>query len=280
MNSTPESSPEAVQLVRELRRLRESAGLSLAGLAARTAYSKSSWARYLGGDQPVPRGAVEALCRVAGERPGRLIALWELADAEWSGRARTTAPRDQGAAQPRTAAAQDSADPPARSRAWPRPGPKGVLLAVVAAATLAAAGAGVALVRGGKAPGEPAQDTAPATYMPGCTGRTCEGKSPVAMGCGGAAAMVKSLVVHTAGGGQRVEIRYGTVCRAVWARASHLRRGDRVELTVRGGPAKAIRARPEDEDEYVSTTMTPVGDPQGTRVCLLPARGARECVEV
>ncbi|MEU0039645.1 hypothetical protein [Streptomyces sp. NPDC006333] len=61
-------------------------------LAERSAYSKSSWQRYLNGNQLVPRKAVVALCAMAGEPPGRLLALWELADQEWSGRARATTP--------------------------------------------------------------------------------------------------------------------------------------------------------------------------------------------
>ncbi|MBL0781675.1 helix-turn-helix domain-containing protein, partial [Streptomyces albidoflavus] len=82
--------PECRRLLGELRSLRERSGHSLAALAAATPYSKSSWGRYLSGAQPVPRAAVVALCQVAGERPGRLLALWELADAEWSGRGACT----------------------------------------------------------------------------------------------------------------------------------------------------------------------------------------------
>ncbi|MER6311075.1 helix-turn-helix transcriptional regulator, partial [Streptomyces sp. NPDC001657] len=70
-----------------MRELRGRTGLSLAALAARTPYSKSSWERYLNGKKLPPRDAVEALCRLAGEPAGRLLALWELADAAWSGRA-------------------------------------------------------------------------------------------------------------------------------------------------------------------------------------------------
>ncbi|NEE42302.1 helix-turn-helix domain-containing protein, partial [Streptomyces sp. SID7982] len=77
---------ECRRVLDELRSLRERSGRSLAGLAAATAYSKSSWGRYLSGAQPVPRAAVVALCQVAGEPPARVLALWELADAEWSGR--------------------------------------------------------------------------------------------------------------------------------------------------------------------------------------------------
>ena len=67
--------------------LRAATGLSVAALAAKTPYSKSSWERYLNGRTLPPREAVEELCRLAGEPTGRCLALWELAEAETSGRA-------------------------------------------------------------------------------------------------------------------------------------------------------------------------------------------------
>jgi transcriptional regulator with XRE-family HTH domain len=80
----PDSLPrEARHLVEQLRRLKDRSGLSLAELARRTAYSKSSWQRYLSGAKQPPRGAVQALCRVAGADQARLLALWDLADPAW-----------------------------------------------------------------------------------------------------------------------------------------------------------------------------------------------------
>ncbi|POX54269.1 transcriptional regulator [Streptomyces sp. Ru71] len=58
--------PEVRNFVAQLRELKDATGLSLAALGARTAYSKSSWQRYLNAVQPPPRQAVTALCRVAG----------------------------------------------------------------------------------------------------------------------------------------------------------------------------------------------------------------------
>ncbi|MFF4758958.1 helix-turn-helix domain-containing protein [Streptomyces sp. NPDC001292] len=78
---------ECDRLAGTLRGLRARTGLSLAGLADKTQYSKSSWERYLNGKTVPPRQAVEALCALAGEDPGRPLALWELAEAVWSGRA-------------------------------------------------------------------------------------------------------------------------------------------------------------------------------------------------
>ncbi|WP_405408742.1 helix-turn-helix domain-containing protein [Streptomyces decoyicus] len=80
---------ENSRLAERMRELRRRTGLTLAALAERTPYSKSSWERYLNAKKLPPRGAVEALCLLAGEPPGQLVALWELADAAWSGRGRS-----------------------------------------------------------------------------------------------------------------------------------------------------------------------------------------------
>ncbi|MFE6175037.1 helix-turn-helix domain-containing protein [Streptomyces sp. NPDC056464] len=56
----------------QLRALRRRTSLSPAGPAHRLPYGKSSRSRYLNGRAPVPRQAVEVLCRLAGEpRSGR-----------------------------------------------------------------------------------------------------------------------------------------------------------------------------------------------------------------
>ncbi|WP_217235125.1 helix-turn-helix transcriptional regulator [Streptomyces sp. AC555_RSS877] len=78
--------PEVRHFVEQLRLLKDRTGLSLVALGARTAYSKSSWHRYLNATQPPPRQAVAALCRIAGldgtdaERCG---VRWELAVQAW-----------------------------------------------------------------------------------------------------------------------------------------------------------------------------------------------------
>ncbi|OKK08172.1 hypothetical protein AMK26_03885 [Streptomyces sp. CB03234] len=67
------------QLLVQLRRLKDRSGLSLAALANRTGYSRSSWERYLNGKQPVPREAVEELAQVCGTDPTRLVVLHQVA---------------------------------------------------------------------------------------------------------------------------------------------------------------------------------------------------------
>ncbi|MFI0739629.1 helix-turn-helix domain-containing protein [Streptomyces sp. NPDC021100] len=71
------------QFVVQLRRLKDRSGLSLAALAAKTSYSRSSWERYLNGRQLPPRGAVEELARVCGTDAARLLVLHEIAEEAW-----------------------------------------------------------------------------------------------------------------------------------------------------------------------------------------------------
>ncbi|MDJ1135988.1 peptidoglycan-binding protein [Streptomyces iconiensis] len=69
-----------------MRRLKDHSGLTLAALSSRTAYSKSSWERYLNGKKLPPRAAVEELARVTDTDPTRLSVLYEVAwEAEAAG---------------------------------------------------------------------------------------------------------------------------------------------------------------------------------------------------
>lgn len=87
-----ELPPEVQHFVEQLRLLKDRTGLSLVALGARTAYSKSSWQRYLNATQPPPRQAVVALCRVAGEDAERFGVRWELAVRVWPRPATQTVP--------------------------------------------------------------------------------------------------------------------------------------------------------------------------------------------
>ncbi|NSL42715.1 helix-turn-helix transcriptional regulator, partial [Streptomyces sp. 8P21H-1] len=75
--------PQVRQFVVHLRRLKDHSGLGLAALADRTAYSRSSWDRYLNGKALPPLGAVEALARACDTDPVRLVAQWEVAAEAW-----------------------------------------------------------------------------------------------------------------------------------------------------------------------------------------------------
>ncbi|CAL9444400.1 hypothetical protein SUDANB120_02309 [Streptomyces sp. enrichment culture] len=273
---------ECGQLAAELRRLRERTGLSLAALARRTPYSKSSWERYLNGKQPPPRKAVEALCAVAHEPPARLLALWELADSAWSGRARPagSAPAAPGGPAPAVAAPAASAavdGPPAPpARRWR---PAAAAAGAVCAAALAA-GAALLALRGPEPERAAAGPEEKPIRNPGCAAESCTGQDPTRMGCGGAG-MVDTVLAADAAGGRHLELRHGGMCRAVWVRASGLAAGDRVELSVPGGAQPQVLLMSEGAlGTYVSTPMAAAAKgPAGARMCLLPA-GAAEAARV
>ncbi|GHC69680.1 hypothetical protein GCM10010349_44680 [Streptomyces flavofungini] len=135
--------PEVRHLVEQLRRLKDHTGLSLVALGSRTAYSKSSWQRYLNAQQPPPREAVLALCRVAGVDGARPLAGWELAVKVWpragevsgAGAAEVPAPGGRTAGAP----APSPADTPpvAPVRVVRRPAPSWRLVACSALAVIA-----------------------------------------------------------------------------------------------------------------------------------------------
>ncbi|MGW1981662.1 DUF2690 domain-containing protein [Streptomyces collinus] len=79
-----ELDPQIKEFTGQLRRLVDRSGLSIAVLADRTGYSKTSWERYLGGRLLAPKGAVIALAEVTGASPVHLTTLWELAERAWS----------------------------------------------------------------------------------------------------------------------------------------------------------------------------------------------------
>ncbi|CAM5259175.1 hypothetical protein GCM10010329_05200 [Streptomyces spiroverticillatus] len=284
--AAPVPGGDRAHLAAELRELRVGTGLSLAALATRTPYSKSSWERYLNGKKPVPRQAVEALCTVAGEPSARLLALWELADASWSGRSAEAASVPE---EPVYELGREPEPVPVRKKWLPY-----ALLAGGALAGAAVAVVGIAALGAGGGPGAGAspRPSRAVAVEAGCLGAQCVGRTPKGMGCGQSGA-ASSLVDRTAKGGQRLEIRYSSVCRSVWVRASFLKVGDRValypaladETEARDErdekPPKAMRAEAVDVGDATDWVVTPMlapRDPSGVRACLEPvAGGAPEC---
>ncbi|MFJ9208144.1 helix-turn-helix domain-containing protein [Streptomyces sp. NPDC102264] len=309
---------ECERLAGELSALRARTGLSLVALAGRTPYSKSSWQRYLNGTKPLPRQAVTALCALAGEPPGRLLALWELADAAWSGRAaadtgagakagagagagaarglsppspipaQTGQGGPAGPAGPTGSAATPKTPPASPTPSPPGGAPRGRRRTAVLAATAVVAVVTVATVLAAWLSGdggvrrdvpEDVVWSMAGPQRPGCTGPACEGEDPAPMQCGVEGAMT-TLGSLTATGGQRLQLRYGETCRTVWVRATGLRVGDRVVLTVPGRREQQIAAvARRDTGRYLVTPMVPADDPSEARACLLPEGGGeQECL--
>ncbi|GAA1012115.1 hypothetical protein STXM2123_2744 [Streptomyces sp. F-3] len=79
-----ELDPQIKEFMSQLRQLVDRSGLSIAALADRTGYSRTSWERYLNGRLLAPKGAVVALAEATGTDPVHLTTLWELAERAWS----------------------------------------------------------------------------------------------------------------------------------------------------------------------------------------------------
>ena len=133
----------------------------------------------------------------------------------------------------------------------------------------------------GRAPGQrpsgaaggaaPALPQAPArTFPPLCSGATCTGQDPKAMGCGQDAWTAAATWLY----GSYVELRYSPVCRAAWGRISSAGVGDRVRVYGRGDRGEENRIRYET-DTY--TPMVASAEPSEARACALLTTGKKGC---
>ncbi|PKR43013.1 XRE family transcriptional regulator [Streptomyces sp. EAG2] len=273
---------ECAHLARELAGLRATTGLSLAGLAARTTASKSSWQRYLGGTQIPPPELVTELCALAGEPPARLLALRELAELSRRHPQPRPAPaepsRESGPARaedPPTAGTPDAGRPHAPPAA-PAPTPffRRRKVALAGAGALAtAAGVAGALLLGGA--GEDPEDTG---LWPGCVGERCRGKQAQSQGCGLKGSGMRTVAEREFGRQTVVELRYSPSCRASWVRVRFGATGDRIEITGPDEESQSAEVLDEfDAENYLPTPML-AGGPEGMTACLVQAgSGERHC---
>ncbi|GAA2422430.1 helix-turn-helix domain-containing protein [Streptomyces glaucus] len=273
----PALSPERARLAAALRELKTRTGLSLAGLAAKTPYSKSSWERYLNGKTLPPRQAVRDLCRLAGEAEGRCLALWEIAESQWSGRATEGTPAGPDTPPRRPDAAAPAEPGPAR--AGPA-GHRGVAAVAVLASVCAVAVGGVAVAlltlphRDGARSAPPPSSS---VTGPLCRGAACEGGNPMHMRCGVGPSTLASYRTAT---GARLELRHSRACGTGWARMWNTRIGDRLTVTA-GGPTRSAQVKNRlDTEEFVFTPMTVARPGAVVRACFRPAAdGGRECFD-
>lgn len=290
-------SPECARLAAALREVKERTGLSMAGLASKTPFSKSSWERYLNGKTLPPREAVRELCRLAGAPDGRCLALWEIAESEWRGRG-TGEPRTEGRSQEPKPSPTAAPPPPPAPRPPPqevtRAGHKGLAAVAVLASVSAVAVGGVAVALFLL----PDQDVgsrssaSPSATGPRCRGAACEGKSPMHMKCG---VGPDTLASHRTATGAWLELRHSEACGTSWARMWGTRIGDRIEMTVSGrdglgdggglgdGDGRVRSAEVEDDvdaEAYVYTLMAVTRPGAVVEACFQPAAGGRrECFD-
>lgn len=121
-----ELDPQVREFATQLRRLVDKSGLSIAAVADRTGYSKTSWERYLNGRLLAPKGAIVALAEVTGTNPLHLTTMWELSERAWS---RSEMRHDMTMEAIRITQARDAlgefgGDGPGASRPGPGTGPR------------------------------------------------------------------------------------------------------------------------------------------------------------
>ncbi|MFF2749634.1 DUF2690 domain-containing protein [Kitasatospora sp. NPDC058048] len=244
-----ELSEPARRLAEELRAVKDSAGLSLSELAARTHYSRASWERWLNGKRVVTEQALDALAGTVDCDAAALRALWRQAVAgpqaaapvtgpdagsgagagEDAGpgpeepAAKNPAPEETTAPEPATdeAPATGQESGPAPLVWWRRPA---ALLsgAAVLALLLVLVGLRISRHDGQASAADRPAATAdagtspsakPAPGAPACQAVGCAHKDPKTTGCGKDARTLQTQVI----GKVVVYLRYSQTCRAAWA---------------------------------------------------------------
>ncbi|MFI0786321.1 DUF2690 domain-containing protein [Streptomyces lydicus] len=244
------------RLVERLRALKEQTGLSLVDLAARTAYSKSAWHRYLNGGKFPPRPAVEALGRIAGADPAGLLALWGIAQHAGTGLRTPTppTPRPRG---------------PARRR---------LDLGAVVLTTVCTVLAAAAFLSGAVlSPTGPADDASDAAS---CRGESCQGRYPHPANCSQDARTESSVTVAA----YVVRLRFSPTCSAVWSEVhTHTARGVR-EVSIKTGPEEGLTSYPRGRADGSTSPMLAASDPRTAEACAVVmdklACASREAPEI
>ncbi|MBL1110170.1 DUF2690 domain-containing protein [Streptomyces sp. 5-8] len=263
------------QLVTELRTLKIRSGVSLAALAERTPYSKSSWERYLNGKTLPPRQAVTILGKLSDAEPARLEALWELANAAAHDQQAGGGRPAQRAPQPATPAdATEVASAPSDEGRRRR---RDARLLWTAALLLALLLVGTAVVLVNRDSSAGTARAAISATEPGtrqvdvnCFADSCAGKDPKEAGCGGdawTAALTKVQQVY-------VELRYSDACRAAWARISWGRPGDIARIV---GPRHSVHQNKVHYDTDTYSAMLAAPTPSAVKACAVLTSGRHGC---
>ncbi|MEU3740736.1 XRE family transcriptional regulator [Streptomyces sp. NPDC032198] len=105
-----------------------------------------------------------------------------------------------------------------------------------------------------------------------CTGKSCTGKDPETMGCGGELA---GTTTRATVGKAVIEVRYSKTCGAAWARITQAAPGDKV--TISGDGAKQNGTVNADFDAY--TPMVAVKDGASAEACATLKAGQTGCTK-
>ncbi|MFE0132199.1 DUF2690 domain-containing protein [Streptomyces sp. NPDC059037] len=122
----------------------------------------------------------------------------------------------------------------------------------------------------------PASPTTSDTDLPAgveCSGKSCTGKDPETMGCGGELARTTTRATV---GKALIEVRYSKACGAAWARITQAAVGDKVTISA-GSGAKQAGTVNADFDAY--TPMTAVKDGASAEACATLKSGVTGCTK-
>lgn len=256
---------ECARLTAELRAMRERSALTLAVLAQESAYSRSSWQRFLNGTALPPWPAVRTLCRLAGESEPQVRALWELAESAWSRRG-AIAPAPAAGVQDDPAPDGDAqvieepapAPPAVVHRPFGRAGqPWGLVAAAFAAGLAFCLAVTIVVTRPWAGAADTTAGLAPTSALRVlCTGTACNGHDAGVALCGRQPQTLLHLQTRS---GAWLEIRYNPRCGAAWARFWNTHLGDGLTLTVPGQPAQSVIVNdPGSVDTFLYTPMAAV----------------------
>ena len=231
---------EAQALAAELRRLRQAKGLSLAELARRTHYSKSSWERWLNGRRPVPEDALARFAEAMAEDAEVIRARAQVRAAGESAAgepaAATAAAAEALSATPAAGEAVVADVPLQNAGRSPRPWTTRRRVAFGFPAAVGVLGLATVpfLLHG--APKRTASAAAPAGASARATGAPCRAAGcdrldPQTAGCGGDAVTLATQYVKTS----IIYLRYSPSCQAAWAKITDSAPGDTVSIVTSAG---------------------------------------------
>ncbi|MEV8318730.1 XRE family transcriptional regulator [Streptomyces sp. NPDC059900] len=106
-----------------------------------------------------------------------------------------------------------------------------------------------------------------------CSGKSCTGKDPETMGCGGELA---GTTTRATVGKALVEVRYSKTCGAAWARITQAAPGDKVTITGEGAAEQSGTVN-ADFDAY--TPMVAVKDGASAKACATLKAGQTGCTK-
>ncbi|GAA1934126.1 hypothetical protein GCM10009837_69980 [Streptomyces durmitorensis] len=106
-----------------------------------------------------------------------------------------------------------------------------------------------------------------------CSGKSCTGKDPETMGCGGELA---GTTARQTVGKALIEVRYSKTCGAAWARITQAAQGDKVTISGAGGAEQKGTVN-ADFDAY--TPMVAVKDDASAKACATLKAGQTGCTK-